>query len=617
MKFKKFISLLAATAMTVTALTGAMTASASEVANGTCGDLTWTLDSDGVLTLSGEGAMASPEVKDLEPVEPQLGEYSNIYTYKEYKNDIKEVVIEEGATTIGFCAFYKMSSIETVTLPKTISEFKGVGVITTRGDWSDVPVVRDYANYAFAECTSLKNLTLTEGMTAIGNHAFYGCTSLETIRIPSTIEWSNTYAVKWGTSSFEGCSNLKDIILPEGLEVMGARVFSETGVESVVIPSTIEKYNQVYIDGINLNHNYNLAFANCTNLSSVTLTDGLKSILKSPFYNCPKLKRIAIPKSVTDMQFAFVGCTGIEEAYIEDGIQMQGTSGSETYGFQNVFTDCTNLKKLEIPEGVVLNYTNPQWCTGCSSLTDIYRHGMESDFPSSVVSNSVTIHCDYNSKIYKSASIKNNKEIISTDIKNALKELNTAVTEAQKYAEADYTAESYGALKTALENAEKYDENYTGVLPIEWAAEDINNVINSLVKKPSQDSVKPGAAKPSTTTPNVKSQAQKNAENAMKQAKITKLTVKSKAKKKITVTWKKVSKANGYQVQVSTNKKFKKNKIILTKTTSKKKITIKKLKSKKTYFVRVRAYATYKDSNGKPQKVYSSWIKKTRKVKVK
>ncbi len=107
------------------------------------------------------------------------------------------------------------------------------------------------------------------------------------------------------------------------------------------------------------------------------------------------------------------------------------------------------------------------------------------------------------------------------------------------------------------------------------------------------------------------------AKKAMKQAKITKLTVKSKAKKKITVSWKKVKKAKGYQVQVSKKKNFKKN--IVNKTTSKKKLTIKnsKLKSKKTYYVRVRAYATYKNANNKAIKVYSSWNKKLRKVKVK
>lgn len=107
------------------------------------------------------------------------------------------------------------------------------------------------------------------------------------------------------------------------------------------------------------------------------------------------------------------------------------------------------------------------------------------------------------------------------------------------------------------------------------------------------------------------------ARKAMKQAKITKLKVKSKAKKKINVTWKKVKKAKGYQVQVSTNKKFKK--IIFKKELKKTKLIIKnkKIKSKKTYFVRVRAYAVYNDTNGKTKKVYSKWNKVLRKVKVK
>ena len=77
------------------------------------------------------------------------------------------------------------------------------------------------------------------------------------------------------------------------------------------------------------------------------------------------------------------------------------------------------------------------------------------------------------------------------------------------------------------------------------------------------------------------------------------------AKKAISVTWKKVSGVKGYQVQVATNKKFKKNKKTVTvkkqKTT---KATVKKLKAKKKYYVRVR---TYKIVNGK--KVYSSWSK--------
>ena len=77
------------------------------------------------------------------------------------------------------------------------------------------------------------------------------------------------------------------------------------------------------------------------------------------------------------------------------------------------------------------------------------------------------------------------------------------------------------------------------------------------------------------------------------------------AKKAILVTWKKVSGVSGYEIQLATDKKFKKNKKTVTikkqKTT---KTTVKKLKAKKKYYVRVR---TYKIVNGK--KVYSSWSK--------
>ncbi len=103
----------------------------------------------------------------------------------------------------------------------------------------------------------------------------------------------------------------------------------------------------------------------------------------------------------------------------------------------------------------------------------------------------------------------------------------------------------------------------------------------------------------------------------IKKAKVKNLKVKTKGKK-ITVSWKKIKIAKGYQVQVATNKKFKKKKIVFDKFTKKRKLIIKssKIKRKKTYYVRVRAYATYKDKNGEAQKVYSKWVKRVRKVKV-
>lgn len=126
-----------------------------------------------------------------------------------------------------------------------------------------------------------------------------------------------------------------------------------------------------------------------------------------------------------------------------------------------------------------------------------------------------------------------------------------------------------------------------------------------MVKGTKQDKVKDSkpATTPSTTQPTTKPSTTKNTETVKpKKTSIKKL---SKGKKKFTVTWAKVSGVKGYQIQYSSDKKFKKNNKSVTVTKQKTtKATVKKLKSKKKYYVRVR---TYKTVNGK--KIYSSWSK--------
>ena len=210
----------------------------------------------------------------------------------------------------------------------------------------------------------------------------------------------------------------------------------------------------------------------------------------------------------------------------------------------------------------------------------------------------------------------------------AVAELKSAIEKAEAIDSNKNTAESYAKLKSLLETAKALTDEST--------ADELNSAINAIntaiknLKEPvptepnptKQESSKPSAK---LTTASIKStrssetvaKDKKAAQKLMKQAKITKLTAKSKAKKKITVSWKKVKKAKGYEVQISAKKNFKKP--IFKKFTAKTKLNIKnkKIKSKKTYYVRVRAYATYKDKNNVTKKVYSKWIKKIRKVKVK
>ena len=134
--------------------------------------------------------------------------------------------------------------------------------------------------------------------------------------------------------------------------------------------------------------------------------------------------------------------------------------------------------------------------------------------------------------------------------------------------------------------------------------------------------IKPTAAPNNTETPNQKMTEKPNEQGIQQQEqtpdnttdtvgkinKIKGLVVKNQKKLKVKATWKKLTNAFGYQIQYAPNKKFKKAK---SKTVKSSAVTLKKLKKKKTYFVRVRAY---KLANGK--KVYGKWSS-VKKVKIK
>ena len=124
---------------------------------------------------------------------------------------------------------------------------------------------------------------------------------------------------------------------------------------------------------------------------------------------------------------------------------------------------------------------------------------------------------------------------------------------------------------------------------------------------------KPTASPKPTKEPSVTPEP--NSEPTNRPAKVTapegvkKLTAKNNKKKAVALSWKKVSGAKGYQIQYAFNKKFTKKK--KSRLTKKRKFTVKKLKKKKTYYFRVRAYKL----NGN-KKVYGKWSK-VKKIKVK
>ncbi|MBO2527384.1 MAG: hypothetical protein CW335_04285, partial [Clostridiales bacterium] len=141
---KRLTALFLAFALVFALLPAAVLTASAETYSGTCGEnLTWTLDTEtGVLTISGEGKMDWEIIDDI----PWLP----------YKSDIKEVVIGDGVTNIGFAAFWGYP-VASVSLPNSITNIEG---------------------FAFTGCSELANITLPANLEKIGDTAFSYCSGL-------------------------------------------------------------------------------------------------------------------------------------------------------------------------------------------------------------------------------------------------------------------------------------------------------------------------------------------------------------------------------------------------------------------------------------------------------
>lgn len=170
-------------------------------AKGKCGDnLTWTLDKNGVLTITGTGEMNNYNKSNI-PWRTDL---------------IKELSLGDGITRIGNNAF-SGAKIYNVTVPSTV---------TSIGD------------NAFKNCKQLVGVTLTQGLIKIGEGAFRDCRALVKIQIPSSVR-------SIGKRAFAGCSLLSSISLPDRLDALGEEAFQGCyGIAHIAsLPEYINKTN--------------------------------------------------------------------------------------------------------------------------------------------------------------------------------------------------------------------------------------------------------------------------------------------------------------------------------------------------------------------------------------
>lgn len=290
-KLKRVIAIMIAMVtcvamFSVTALTenGEVSAEPEIEESGICGDnLTWKLDSDGTLTITGTGVMYD-----------ETG-FVRIVSSPEH---IKKVVVEEGVTTIGTVAFFECDGLTEITLPSSITS---IGA------------------YAFGGCSSLSEITIPSNVTSINEGTFGQCSSLTAVEIPNTVTSIGDYA-------FSGCSELKQVILPDGLSSIGIGAFYNcSSLTEITIPASITDMS----DSI---------FAKCSSLQKVTLQDGLNNVGAGAFSGCSSLADVEIPNSVTSIEYnAFNSCASLLEVTIPSNVTSIGGG---------TFEDCSSLSSV-------------------------------------------------------------------------------------------------------------------------------------------------------------------------------------------------------------------------------------------------------------------------------
>ena len=271
--------------------------------------LTWTLYEDGTLNISGTGEMRG----------------YNAYSIKSPACDnsnIKNVVIEDGITSIGSFAFYGCS-LTNIRIPGSVTSIGNCAIedcmsltsVTIPGSVSSI------GEYAFRDCRNLTDATILDGVTSIENRAFYGCSSLTSVTIPNSV-------TNIGESAFWNCNKLTSVTIPDGVTSIEDLVFSSCySLTSITIPNSVTSIG-------------NRAFRSCTKLTSITIPDGVISIGNFAFSGCNELTSITIPDSVTSIgDSAFEECRILTSISIPDSVTSIGG---------NVFKNCTRLKTISL-----------------------------------------------------------------------------------------------------------------------------------------------------------------------------------------------------------------------------------------------------------------------------
>ena len=348
------------------------------VASGTCGangdNLTWTLDSEGTLTISGTGEMYN--YYDDNP-------YSHLSggPWTDYQKQVITIILENGVTSIGSLAFYNCSSLTSVTISDSVTSI-GAFAFMDCSSLTSVTIpdsVVSISVSAFNLCNSLERINVAEknpyycndaqgvlynkkgtillkcpgaysgeynipvGVTTVNNGAFQYCNWLTSVTIPDSVR-------RIGSDAFFCCNRLTSVTIPDSVTSIGSSAFLCCGLTSITIPAGVTS-----ISGS--------TFYSCINLTSITIPNSVTYIGEHAFYECKSLTSVTIPDSVTNIgDGAFSYCTSLNSIEIPENVQSIGV---------NPFSGCNNLKKISVAEDDLYYYNDKQGCLYSKDQTNL------------------------------------------------------------------------------------------------------------------------------------------------------------------------------------------------------------------------------------------------------
>ncbi len=277
--------------------------------------VTATLDSDGVLTVKGTGAVYCEDE----------------YPWYDDRYSIKSVVIGSGITELGEACFYGCTALKSANIPSSV---------TTIG-------VAAFAN------TGLTSVTGMSGVKTVGDYAFQG-TNFTSFSFPAGVTTIGNYV-------FVNNYNITQIDIPASVTSMGVVGYRCDSIQNINVNSSNANYASVSGVVFNKNKTTLIEMPKGKNITSYTIPSTVKTIGDYAFYGQAYLKSITIPSSVTAIgQYAFSATSALTSLTIPSSVT------SIEYG---LCSSSSALKTLNIKANVdTLPYMT---CRSCSSLTTV------------------------------------------------------------------------------------------------------------------------------------------------------------------------------------------------------------------------------------------------------